>query len=64
VLGGGVAQAGSLVLDPIRAELARRVRMTALDQVDLVLAELGTWAGSIGAAVHGAERAGIAGGDQ
>jgi glucokinase len=59
VLGGGVAQAGNLVLDPIRAELARRVRMTALDQVDLVLAELGTWAGSIGAAIHGAERAGL-----
>jgi glucokinase len=59
VLGGGVAQAGDLVLDPIRAELARRVRMTSLDQVELVLAELGTWAGSIGAAVHGAECAGL-----
>lgn len=59
VLGGGIAQAGDLVFDPIRAEIARRVRMTAPDQVELVAAELGTWAGSMGAAVHGAECAGL-----
>jgi glucokinase len=57
VIGGGVAAAGDLLLDPIRAELARRVHITSLDNVTLVLAELGTWAGSIGAAVHGAETA-------
>jgi len=59
VLGGGVAQAGELVFGPIRAEIARRVKTTAPDQVQLVAAELGTWAGSMGAAVHGAERAGL-----
>ena len=59
VLGGGVAQAGELVFGPIRAEIARRVRMTAPEQVELVAAELGTWAGAMGAAVHGAERAGL-----
>ncbi len=57
VIGGGIAAAGDLLLDPIRAELRRRVRTTSLEPVDLVTAELGTWAGSIGAAVHGAERA-------
>jgi glucokinase len=57
VIGGGVAAAGELILEPIRAELRRRVLTTALDRVELVTAELGTWAGSIGAAVHGAERA-------
>ena len=59
VLGGGVAQAGDVLFQPIRDELHRRVRTTALDEVELVPAELGTWAGSIGAAVHGAERAGL-----
>lgn len=60
VLGGGVAAAGDLLFGPIRAEIARRVRTTAIDEVALVPAELGTWAGAIGAAVHGAERAGAA----
>jgi hypothetical protein len=29
--------------------------MTSLDEVEVVTAELGTWAGAIGAAIHGAE---------
>jgi glucokinase len=58
VLGGGVSAAGELLFAPIRAEIARRVRTTSIDDVELVPAELGTWAGAIGAAVHGAERAG------
>jgi glucokinase len=57
VLGGGVSAAGELLFGPIRDEIARRVRTTSIDDVELVPAELGTWAGSIGAAVHGAERA-------
>ena len=57
VIGGGVAAAGDLLFEPIRAELRRRVRTTSLDEVTIVAAELGTWAGAIGAAVHGAERA-------
>lgn len=57
VIGGGIAASGELLLGPIRDELRIRVRMTALDQVELVTAELGTWAGAIGAAVHGAEAA-------
>lgn len=55
VIGGGVSAAGDLLFDPIRDELRRRVRTTALDEVELVAAELGTWAGAIGASIHGAE---------
>jgi glucokinase len=57
VIGGGIAAAGDLLLDPIREELRLRVQTTALDAVKVVTAELGTWAGAIGAAVHGAEQA-------
>jgi glucokinase len=60
VLGGGVAAAGELLFDPIRAEIERRATMTDIEQVRLVPAELGIWAGAYGAAVHGAERAGLA----
>jgi glucokinase len=57
VVGGGISAAADLLFEPIRAELRRRVHTTALDEVELVVAELGTWAGSIGAAVHGADQA-------
>jgi glucokinase len=60
VLGGGVAAAGELLFEPIRDEIRRRVTTTAVADVELVPAELGTWAGAIGAAVHGAERAALA----
>ncbi|MBA2633476.1 MAG: ROK family protein [Chloroflexi bacterium] len=55
VLGGGVAAAGELLLKPIRDEVRERVHVTDLGAVDIVTAELGTWAGAIGAGVHGAE---------
>jgi glucokinase len=55
VIGGGVAGAGDLLLEPIRAEVRRRVHVTDLGQLEIVAAELGTWAGAIGAGVHGAE---------
>ena len=55
VIGGGIAAASDLLLDPIREELRLRVRTTSLDEVVVVTAELGTWAGAIGAAIHGAE---------
>lgn len=57
VIGGGMVAAGAPLLDPLRAEVSRRVLTTALSDVEIVLAELGTWAGAIGAAVHGAESA-------
>jgi glucokinase len=57
VLGGGMAAAGDLLTPPIRAEMAQRVRMTDPGAVAITTAELGTWAGAIGAALHGAEAA-------
>ena len=54
VVGGGVAAAGDLLFEPLRAELKRRVFITDLDRVDVVAAQLGIWAGAIGAALHGA----------
>ena len=57
VIGGGIAAASDLLLGPIRDELRRRVRTTSLEAVEIVTAELGTWAGAIGAAIHGAEMA-------
>jgi glucokinase len=57
VIGGGVSAAGELILGPMREELGRRVHVTALERVQIRTAELGTRAGAIGAAVHGAERA-------
>ncbi len=58
VIGGGISAAFDLLRAPIEAELRERVYTTALDRVRLVPAELGTWAGAIGAALHGAETAG------
>ena len=57
VIGGGISAAFDLLRGPIEAELRARVRTTALDRVRLVPAELGIWAGGIGAAIHGAEAA-------
>ncbi len=57
VIGGGIARAGELLLGPAREETRRRTRMTSLADVEIVTAELGIWAGAMGAAVHGAEQA-------
>ena len=57
ILGGGWSSAGDLLIEPIKAEMQRRVLIGSGDHTDVVLAELGTWAGAIGAAVHGAEQA-------
>jgi predicted NBD/HSP70 family sugar kinase len=57
VIGGGISAATDLLFGPIRDELRQRVRTTALDEVEIVTAELGIWAGAIGAAIHGAESA-------
>ena len=57
VIGGGISAGFDLLRGPIEAELRERVRTTALDRVRLAPAQLGTWAGAIGAAIHGAEAA-------
>jgi glucokinase len=50
VFGGGVAEAGELLLDPVRKILSERVHMVPLDKIQLVRAELGSQAGLVGAA--------------
>ncbi|MFF3607729.1 ROK family protein [Streptomyces sp. NPDC002463] len=56
VLGGGLAEAGGLLLDPLRASLARR--LTFQRRPELVLAELGDMAGCLGAALAAWQAAG------
>jgi len=50
VLGGGVSQAGELLLAPLRRELARHVFYVPLDQISIVTAELGHDSALLGAA--------------
>ena len=54
VVGGGVAEAGPLLLDPIRAAVAARARVAPLDRIDIAAAELGPSAGAVGAALSSA----------
>jgi glucokinase len=51
VIGGGVAAAGELILDPIRRSMRSRVFLVDALQLDVVLAQLGNNAGLIGAAL-------------
>jgi glucokinase len=51
VLGGGVAAAGDLLLDPIRRTLRERVFLMPADRVEIALAALGPDAGIVGAAL-------------
>jgi glucokinase len=53
VVGGGVAHAGELLLEPLRAELRRRACVAP--EIPVVPAELGPHAGAVGAALWGAE---------
>ena len=57
VIGGGVAAAGDLLLEPVRRVIRERVFMMPKEKVEIVLAELGTEAGIVGtalwASVHG-----------
>ena len=58
VVGGGVAEAGELLLGPLRDEVVRRAGPVApVDRIEIVRAELGPFAGAIGAALYGASRA-------
>lgn len=56
VIGGGVAQAGDLLLDPIRRTIKKRVFIMPLEEVEVTLAELGGNAGIIGAAAFAASQ--------
>lgn len=55
VIGGGIAAAGDLVVDPIRRIVRERVTLVPADEVQVVTAELGADAGAVGAAVAAAQ---------
>jgi glucokinase len=50
VIGGGIAQAGSVLLDPLRRAVTARTSRLTFDVSQIVPAELGPQAGLIGAA--------------
>jgi glucokinase len=50
IIGGGVAQAGELLLDPIRRTIRERVRIMPVEQVEVLQSQLGNNAGVIGVA--------------
>lgn len=56
VIGGGVAAAGELILDPIRRSMRSRVFLVDALQVEVVAAQLGNNAGLVGAAVWARQR--------
>jgi len=56
VVGGGIAEAGDLVLGPIIEAVRKRVTLVPTEHVQIVLAELGRFAGAVGAALAGAIR--------
>lgn len=56
VIGGGIAAAGELLLAPLRAAIRERVTLVPVDRVSVVLAELGSSAGAIGAALAGRDQ--------
>jgi glucokinase len=56
IIGGGVAQAGDLLLEPIRRTLRERVTVMPVEQVDVIQSQLGNNAGVIGVACWAANR--------
>jgi len=59
VIGGGVARAGELLLEPIRRHLHAYARLAFIGNVDIVPAALGGDAGLIGAALVARETDGV-----
>ena len=51
VVGGGLAQAGDLLLDPLRVAVKRAVSVVPPASVDIVAGRIGTIAGAVGAAL-------------
>jgi glucokinase len=51
VIGGGIVEAGDLVLDPIRRAIHARVTLVPVEKIPVVSATLGPIAGAIGAAL-------------
>jgi glucokinase len=57
VVGGGVAEAGDVLLAPLRAEIRARACVAPVDRIAVVPAQLGAHAGAVGAALWGVEGA-------
>ncbi len=55
VIGGGIADAGDLVLDPIRRTIRERVTLVPPERIDVVASQLGKWSGAHGAALAAAQ---------
>ncbi|HZT16460.1 MAG TPA: ROK family protein [Gaiellaceae bacterium] len=53
VVGGGVAAAGELLFEPLLGSVRDRARVAPLDRIAIVAAELGPYAGAVGAALAG-----------
>lgn len=60
IIGGGVSQAGDLLLDPIRRVLRERVKVMPIEQVEVVPSRLENNAGVIGVARWAADELGAA----
>lgn len=58
VIGGGIAAAGDLLLEPIRQDVRRHAMLVPTDWYQIVPAALGPFAGAIGAALWGREAQG------
>lgn len=56
VVGGGIAEAGDLVLGPISEAVKRRVTLVPTDEIEIVPARFGPFAGAVGAALAGVLR--------
>lgn len=56
VVGGGIAEAGDLVLGPISEAVKARVTLVPTERIDIVPAEFGRFAGAVGAGLAAATR--------
>ena len=57
IVGGGIAEAGDLVLEPITEAVKQRVTLVPTDGIEIVPASFGRFAGAVGAALAGELRA-------
>jgi glucokinase len=55
VVGGGVAEAGDLLFEPLREVVAERAQVAPVERIEIVPAALGPVAGAVGAALWAAE---------
>jgi glucokinase len=55
VVGGGVAEAGDLLFEPLREVVAERAQVAPVERIEIVPAALGPAAGAVGAALWAGE---------